>query len=154
MWTMEDKRVLIGDNHHEDVRWLHSLSEPEIDLLIGLKDIAVQRAKVIGQERLSDKFDLKLLRALSYILMQHVKGQLSNLQLTGVDKLKEMLEGGNLLKLDLERQDEDNNQSSGDETLSTYMEIAKKRRRGTKSNERTPTSKRDKKDERTSTDPK
>ncbi|KAL9239944.1 hypothetical protein vseg_014215 [Gypsophila vaccaria] len=143
---MAEKRVFIGDNRPEDVRWLHSLSEAEIDLLMGLKDIALQRAKVIGHPSLADKFDLKMLRALSYILMQHVKGQVSDLQLTGVDKLKEMLEGGNLLKLDLEGLDGDINQSLGDENLTTYMEIDKKRQRATKSNERTPDSKRKKND--------
>ncbi|KAH9618201.1 hypothetical protein KSS87_001613 [Heliosperma pusillum] len=123
-----DTQVFIGDNRPEDVSWLHSLSESEIDLLISLKDIAVQRAKVVGHESLAHKFDLKMLRALSYILMQNVKGQISDLQLTGADKLKEMLEGCNLLKLDLE----DSNQNSTNENLATLVDMVKKRQIGTK----------------------
>ncbi|KAH9621226.1 hypothetical protein KSS87_004561, partial [Heliosperma pusillum] len=60
-----DKLISIEDNRPEDVRWLLSLSEPELDLLITLKELALQRAKVIGLENLANKFDLKILRALS-----------------------------------------------------------------------------------------
>ncbi|XP_074286494.1 uncharacterized protein LOC141611773 isoform X2 [Silene latifolia] len=63
-----DKLVSIGDNRPEDVRWLLSLSEPELDLVISLKELALQRAKVVGHENLAYKFDLKILRALSSVV--------------------------------------------------------------------------------------
>ncbi|XP_074284685.1 uncharacterized protein LOC141609803 [Silene latifolia] len=137
-----DNQVFIGDNRPEDVSWLHSLSESEIDLLISLKDIVVQRAKVVGHESLADKFDLKMLRALGFILIQHVKGQISDLQLTGVDKLKEMLEGCNLLKLD----PGDSYQNSTNENLTMLVDMVRKRQIGTKSSETTPDPKRKRKD--------
>ncbi|KAL9245741.1 hypothetical protein vseg_019358 [Gypsophila vaccaria] len=108
---MADKREFIVDNRREDVSWINSLSETEIDVLIGLKDIAIQRVKVIGHESLGNKFDLKTLRALSHVLTKHVSGQVSDdLQLTGVDKLKELMGGDSLLKLNQEREDRNINQ--------------------------------------------
>ncbi|KAK3001414.1 hypothetical protein RJ639_020703 [Escallonia herrerae] len=54
----------------EDVRWLCSLSESELDLLISLKQMVLQRAKAIGHESLAKKFDLKMIRALGSVF-QH-----------------------------------------------------------------------------------
>ncbi|XP_019250159.1 PREDICTED: uncharacterized protein LOC109229238 isoform X3 [Nicotiana attenuata] len=62
---MKDLRAILGNNRIEDVRWLCSLTESEIDLLIGLKVLIQQRAKKIGHESLANKFDLKTLRALN-----------------------------------------------------------------------------------------
>ncbi|CAM8917290.1 unnamed protein product [Rhodiola kirilowii] len=53
-----------GNNRIEDVNWLCSLSESELDMLISLKKLVIQRAKVIGNPKLASKIDLKMLRAL------------------------------------------------------------------------------------------
>ncbi|GFQ01217.1 hypothetical protein PHJA_002265600 [Phtheirospermum japonicum] len=74
---MEAKTVL-GNNNIDDVRWLCSLSEAELDLLIGLKTMVRMRAKKIGHEFLAKKFDLQMLRELSLVFMEHLKGQLKD----------------------------------------------------------------------------
>ncbi|KAF7146345.1 hypothetical protein RHSIM_Rhsim04G0112200 [Rhododendron simsii] len=58
------KEDLLRDCRIEDVRWLCSLSESELDLLISLKEMVLRRAKIIGHDSLAKKFDLKMLRAL------------------------------------------------------------------------------------------
>ncbi|KAL7225516.1 hypothetical protein ACSBR1_020813 [Camellia fascicularis] len=69
---------LLPDNRIEDVCWLCSLSESELDMLSSLKMLVLRRAKVIGHEALAKKFDLKMLRVLSFILMEHLKGELKD----------------------------------------------------------------------------
>ncbi|PWA64693.1 Spc97/Spc98 [Artemisia annua] len=46
---------MIGKNRVEDIRWLCSLSESELDLLISVKKMAIQRSSFIEQHFLSDK---------------------------------------------------------------------------------------------------
>ncbi|XP_075079078.1 uncharacterized protein LOC107771357 isoform X3 [Nicotiana tabacum] len=88
----------------EDVRWLCSLTESEIDLLIGLKVLIQQRAKKIGHESLANKFDLKTLRALSFILMENLKGKLKDLScIPGTDESSANLGACNLLNYDLDK---------------------------------------------------
>ncbi|XP_024988365.1 uncharacterized protein LOC112523132 [Cynara cardunculus var. scolymus] len=67
---------MLGDNQIEDVRWLCSLSESELDLLISLKEMAIRRASFVGHESLSKKFNLKMLRGLSFVLMQFLNERL------------------------------------------------------------------------------
>ncbi|CAI0426949.1 unnamed protein product [Linum tenue] len=62
---MDDLYEVIGNNRIEDVSWICSLSEPELDLLIGLKKLVILRAKAIGHVELAEKFDLKMLRAIA-----------------------------------------------------------------------------------------
>lgn len=69
---------MLGDNRIEDVRWLCSLSESELDLLISLKEMAIRRASFIGHGSLSNKFDLKMLRGLSFVLMQFLNERLGD----------------------------------------------------------------------------
>ncbi|KAG5628694.1 hypothetical protein H5410_000411 [Solanum commersonii] len=66
---MKEQMAILGNNRIEDVRWLCSLTESELDLLIGLKVLIQQRAKKIGHKSLANKFDLKTLRALSEFLL-------------------------------------------------------------------------------------
>ncbi|WCJ29224.1 Spc97 / Spc98 family of spindle pole body (SBP) component [Euphorbia peplus] len=70
---MEPIQQLIGNNCIEDVRWLSSLSDSELDLLISLKMLVLRRAKVIGHQELAKNFHLKILRALALVLMEHAK---------------------------------------------------------------------------------
>lgn len=65
----------IGENRLDDVLWLCSLTESELDLLISLKEMIIQRAKTMGQEGLTQKFDLKMLRAIAFIMMENLKSQ-------------------------------------------------------------------------------
>ncbi|XP_019250157.1 PREDICTED: uncharacterized protein LOC109229238 isoform X1 [Nicotiana attenuata] len=97
---MKDLRAILGNNRIEDVRWLCSLTESEIDLLIGLKVLIQQRAKKIGHESLANKFDLKTLRALSFILMEKLK-DLSCIP--GTDESSANLGACNLLNYDLDK---------------------------------------------------
>lgn len=55
---------ILGNNSLEDLTWLCSLSESELDMLISLKMLVIQRAKMAGYDELSQKFDLKMIRAL------------------------------------------------------------------------------------------
>ncbi|XP_077220444.1 uncharacterized protein LOC143854383 isoform X5 [Tasmannia lanceolata] len=50
----------------EYMAWLSSLSHSELDMLISLKQMAIQRAKVIGCQSMGNKFDVKILRALGF----------------------------------------------------------------------------------------
>ncbi|KAK3164320.1 hypothetical protein QOZ80_1AG0015980 [Eleusine coracana subsp. coracana] len=49
-------------------RWLETLSEPELDLVISLKELAVTQAAHFD---LSQRFHLRTLRALGTVLLQH-----------------------------------------------------------------------------------
>lgn len=49
----------------QDVEWLFSFSEPELDFLICLKELAIRRAKNAGCKDLADKFDVRMLHALA-----------------------------------------------------------------------------------------
>ncbi|KAG6606306.1 hypothetical protein SDJN03_03623, partial [Cucurbita argyrosperma subsp. sororia] len=99
---MEEAKEILKDNRIEDISWLCSLSESELDFLISIKMLVLQRAKVIGHEDLAEKFDLKTLRALGFILMEHLKGQLS---VSGVPDQSQFsaLNGSNLLDSSLEK---------------------------------------------------
>ncbi|CAH8258806.1 unnamed protein product [Arabidopsis lyrata] len=70
---MEELSQLLKNNRTDDLTWFGSLSESELDLLISLKKLAIQRAKISGHQELADKFDLKLLRALGLVLMEYVR---------------------------------------------------------------------------------
>lgn len=63
----------LGNARVEDIAWLSSLSDSELDVLISLKKLVMQRAKVIGHENLIEKFDVKLLRALGVVLLEYIK---------------------------------------------------------------------------------
>ncbi|EYU35926.1 hypothetical protein ABFS83_14G220600 [Erythranthe nasuta] len=75
-----DKQIALGNNDIDDVRWLCSLTESELDLLMGLKHMANMRAQKIGHESLAKNFNLRMLRELSFIFMEHLKGQLKDVQ--------------------------------------------------------------------------
>ncbi|GMH16793.1 hypothetical protein Nepgr_018634 [Nepenthes gracilis] len=96
-----DMEGLMGNNRREDVNWLCSLSEAELEMLISLKKLALHRARVIGHEGLAKKFDLKMLRAFGFILMQHAKEKLKDLSIPGLSDSAALLDRCNLLKSDL-----------------------------------------------------
>ncbi|XP_058071975.1 uncharacterized protein LOC131220963 [Magnolia sinica] len=82
----------------EDVAWLSSLSDSELDVLISLKKLAIQRAKNIGYENLGNKLDLKMLRALGFILLEYLKEDVKNASVfSSPDKASTFLEGCRLL---------------------------------------------------------
>ncbi|XP_020594927.1 uncharacterized protein LOC110035026 isoform X1 [Phalaenopsis equestris] len=89
-----------GENTQvEEKEWLASLSEHELDFLISLKDLATTRAKNIGHEGLTQKFDLKVLRALAFVLLEYFKDRLINIQGVPADKLLASLSDCRLLDL-------------------------------------------------------
>ncbi|CAF1915313.1 unnamed protein product [Brassica napus] len=89
---MEERSEVLKNNRTQDISWLCSLSEPELDLLISLKKLAIQRAEITDHYELADHFDLKLLRALGFVLMEYVRKKDTSLvpsaghQLMGLDK--------------------------------------------------------------------
>lgn len=99
---MEEAKEILKDNRIEDISWLCSLSESELDFLISIKMLVLQRAKVIGHEDLAEKFDLKTLRAIGFILMEHLKGQLSVSSVPDQSQFS-ALNGSNLLDSSLEK---------------------------------------------------
>ncbi|TYH48243.1 hypothetical protein ES332_D10G054500v1, partial [Gossypium tomentosum] len=70
---------ILGNNSIEDISWLCSLSESELDFLISLKKLAVKRAIAIGHVQLANKFDLKVLPG--FILMECLKEKVKDLSL-------------------------------------------------------------------------
>ncbi|KAJ4909029.1 Spc97 / Spc98 family of spindle pole body (SBP) component [Raphanus sativus] len=70
---MEELGEILKNNRTKDISWLCSLSEPELDLLISLKKLAIHRAETTYHDELADHFDLKLLRALGLVLMEYVR---------------------------------------------------------------------------------
>eukprot|EP00268_Persea_americana_P031965 TRINITY_DN3127_c1_g1_i1.p1 TRINITY_DN3127_c1_g1~~TRINITY_DN3127_c1_g1_i1.p1 ORF type:complete len:122 (+),score=30.35 TRINITY_DN3127_c1_g1_i1:566-931(+) len=68
----------LGNARPEDVAWLSSLSDTELDMLISLKKLVIQRSKVTGYENLADKFDVKMLRALGVILLEYIRERVKN----------------------------------------------------------------------------
>lgn len=85
------KDVRLGKHRIEDIRWLCSLSDSELDLVISLKKMANRRQSLIlktkstqnepvtSHKSLSKKFDLKMLRDLTFVLMQVVKERLDDI---------------------------------------------------------------------------
>ncbi|XP_044495680.1 uncharacterized protein LOC123218326 [Mangifera indica] len=97
---LNEIKEVLSKNRIEDVSWLCSLSESELDMLISLKLLVLQRAKIIGHEELAEKFDLKMLRALGLILMEYSKRKFKNLSLIpGSAEPSSYIDGCNLLKL-------------------------------------------------------
>ncbi|GJS53762.1 hypothetical protein Tco_0627124 [Tanacetum coccineum] len=88
---------MIGKNRIQDIRWLCSLSESELDLLISLKKMAIQRSSFIEHHFLSHKFDLKLLRGLSFVLIQVLKDRLGD----NSQVAESCLEKSNLVKQEI-----------------------------------------------------
>ncbi|PON39547.1 Gamma-tubulin complex component protein [Parasponia andersonii] len=100
--TDEVEEVLVN-NSLDDVTWLCSLSESELDLLISLKMLVLQRAKTIGCEQLAQKFDLKMLRALGLILMEYLKVKVKDKSLVaGLAESAAFMDCCNLLECDIE----------------------------------------------------
>ncbi|XP_022156102.1 uncharacterized protein LOC111023068 [Momordica charantia] len=99
---MEEAKEILKDNRIEDVSWLCSLSESELDMLISIKMLVLQRAKMIGHEALAEKFDLKTLRAIGFALMEHLKGQLRASDVPDQSQ-SAALNGCNLLDCSLEK---------------------------------------------------
>jgi len=98
---MEEVEEVLGRNRLEDVSWLCSLSESELDMLISLKMLLLQRAKIIGHGNLAENFDLKMLRALGFILMECLKEKVKDLSLAP-DGGAVFMDCCNLLKCNVE----------------------------------------------------
>ncbi|KAG7590844.1 hypothetical protein ISN44_As07g029540 [Arabidopsis suecica] len=97
---MDELSQILKNNRTDDLTWFCSLSESELDLLISLKKLAIQRAKISGHQELADKFDLKLLRALGLVLMEYVRKRVQDdtcLTPSVVHQLR-LLDNCNLLK--------------------------------------------------------
>lgn len=62
----------------KNIEWLASLNEPELDFLISLRELAALRAKNIGHKDLIKKFDIKVFRALAFVLLEYFKDRVKN----------------------------------------------------------------------------
>ncbi|KAK2982254.1 hypothetical protein RJ640_016384 [Escallonia rubra] len=110
----------------EDVHWLCSLSESELDLLISLKQMVLQRAKPIGHESLAKKFDLKMLRALGFILLEHLRVRLKDSSsISGLGESFPSLDGCSLLKHELD----DSYDTTSIEVLRTFFVTERRKRK-------------------------
>ncbi|KAE8650857.1 uncharacterized protein LOC101210446 [Cucumis sativus] len=98
---MEEANEILKNNRIEDISWLCSLSESELDLLISIKMLVLQRAKAIGHENLAEKFDLRTLRAIGFVLMEHLKGKLRTSDVS--DLSQSTFNACNLLDSNLEK---------------------------------------------------
>lgn len=95
---MGKEEDILGGNDPEDVSWLCSLSESELDMLIGIKNLVIQRTRVIGREHLANKFDLKMLRAIGFVLVEHLRGQIKEMpDFSDSAELYSLLNGSNFL---------------------------------------------------------
>ncbi|KAJ4785267.1 Gamma-tubulin complex component [Rhynchospora pubera] len=81
-----------------DASWLSTLSEPELDFLISLKQLAVMRAQNAGHRDLANKFDAGMLRAIGVILLEHFKEKLKGIP--GHTRDADLIDKLALLKLD------------------------------------------------------
>ncbi|XP_047317457.1 uncharacterized protein LOC124920916 isoform X2 [Impatiens glandulifera] len=63
------KEDILLENRLQDVQWLCSLSESELDMLISLKTLLLKRADVIGHPDLASKCNIKMLRVLDSSLI-------------------------------------------------------------------------------------
>ncbi|KAK2357298.1 hypothetical protein QL285_094585 [Trifolium repens] len=62
----------------QDVAWICSLSESEMDFMISLKLLITQRAERIGCKNLADRFDLKTIRAIAFVLIENLKAEVKD----------------------------------------------------------------------------
>ncbi|GAB2223734.1 hypothetical protein Droror1_Dr00004474 [Drosera rotundifolia] len=90
----------MDENSRDDVRWLNSLSESELEFLVTMKKLVFRRAIAIGHEECANKFDLKMLRTLGSAVMQHVKDKVLVLSNPGLPVSAAVFEGCNLLRRD------------------------------------------------------
>ncbi|XP_068649382.1 uncharacterized protein [Aristolochia californica] len=92
-----DHREEIGNCRPEDAAWLSTLSESEIDLLVSLKKLVIQRASVIGEEKLIENFDLRMLRSLGIVLIEVLKERLESKSLVSSMEASRLLNQLNLV---------------------------------------------------------
>ncbi|GLJ53581.1 hypothetical protein SUGI_1143080 [Cryptomeria japonica] len=72
------KKAIDKEVSEEDKAWLASRTEPELDMLISIKKMAMERAKTIQDERANGIFNFKLLRTIGLLLEEFVKESLKN----------------------------------------------------------------------------
>ncbi|KAG0497843.1 hypothetical protein HPP92_002534 [Vanilla planifolia] len=94
----------VDNMQDEDSEWLSSLTEHELDFLISLKELATTKAKNIGRKDLSKKFDIKVLRALGFILLEYFKERVRNTPaISDADELLASLNNSGLSNLNCNR---------------------------------------------------
>ncbi|XP_062118675.1 uncharacterized protein LOC133832331 [Humulus lupulus] len=72
-------------------------------MIISLKMLVLQRAKLFGQDQITQKFDLKMLRALGLIMMEYVKEKVKEKTLVaGLEESFAFLDSCNQLQCDVE----------------------------------------------------
>ncbi|KAI4375555.1 hypothetical protein MLD38_013411 [Melastoma candidum] len=100
MGDMDLGELELGGNSPSDAAWLCSLTESELDFLVSLKTLVIQRAENMGVAFLAERFDLKMLRALGLLLMDHLQGNIRDLpDNPELAALASHLDACNLLKL-------------------------------------------------------
>ncbi|KAK9096436.1 hypothetical protein Sjap_021933 [Stephania japonica] len=114
-----------GKHDSKDIQWLSSLSDYDLDLLISLKQLVMQRAKVIGRSHIAERFDLKILGALGFVLMKHFKNRLIDSPvMSDLSEAAVYLENISFLKLDCK----DRLESSMEDTMPSTKSISRKRK--------------------------
>lgn len=84
----ESKSLLVRNAMHEeasdeDKAWLASLSDAEVDLLVSIKEMALERAKTIQDERVNGLFGFRVLRTIGLLLKELIKERLKSVEFLG-----------------------------------------------------------------------
>jgi hypothetical protein len=77
------KKAMHEEASDEDKAWLASLSDAEVDLLVSIKQMAMERAKTIQDERVNGLFGFKVLRTIGILLKELIKERLKSVDFLG-----------------------------------------------------------------------
>lgn len=78
------KNAMHEEASGEDKAWLASLSDVEVDLLVSIKQMAMERAKTIQDERVNGIFGFRVLRTIGLLLKELIKERLKSVHFPGM----------------------------------------------------------------------
>ncbi|KAI9094823.1 hypothetical protein K1719_026629 [Acacia pycnantha] len=97
------KETIVINGSFEKLPIVHPHYPLPQDMLVNLKLCIIHRAEMIGHEELVKKFNLKVLRAIAFVSMEHLKEEVKNSSLTlDTMNLAALLDTSNLLRCDHE----------------------------------------------------
>lgn len=78
------KNAMHEEASDEDKAWLASLSDVEVDLLVSIKQMAMERANTIQDERVNGIFGFRVLRTIGLLLKELIKEHLKSVHFPGM----------------------------------------------------------------------